>query len=111
MNAVKRTAPGYILLDKYEMKSKVGAWHTIAGDGDDAPELGIVVEVGPLLPEKKMPFAADHLPSVGDIIGYKKYNHYKFGIGAKELYVLPFESYLFTLEPPKEKDNVEAKSN
>lgn len=103
---VQTVAPGYILLNQHEIKSKVGNWQVAGSEGEDAPEVGVVLEVGPELPEKKMPFAGQYLPKVGDIVAYKRYTHFKFGLGAKEIFAVAFENYLFTLE--KEKSNEQA---
>lgn len=101
MKNVKNVAPGYLLLKPYELKSKVGAWQ-VSADEESAPELGEVLQVGEVI--TKMPFAAEYLPKVGDIVAYKKYNHFKFALGAYEVYLVHFENYLFVLDTADEQN-------
>ena len=99
MNTIKCPAPGYIVLKPFELKRKVGAWSTATQRGEDAPELGEVLLVGPEI--AKMPFDPKFIPKEGDIIAYKKYNHFKFSLGAEDVFLVHFENYLFTLEGEK----------
>lgn len=101
-NAIMRPFPGYITLKHYELKRKVGGFTISSGVSDDAPQLGEVMEVGAEI--NKMPYDAKNLPKAGDIIGYKKYNAFKFEIGTEVCYLVSFDNILFQLES----GNVEA---
>ena len=88
-------APGYLILKKHSLKKKLGSYEMPDLKGEDAPELGEVLEVGPLI--NKMPYDAKYLPKVGDIIAYKKYNVFTLKIGVQERIAAHFENYLFTV--------------
>jgi co-chaperonin GroES (HSP10) len=97
-------APGYLVLKKHSLKKKIGGFEMPNMQGEDAPELGEVLEVGPLI--TKMPFEATFLPKVHDIVAYKKFNVYTLKLGVKEYIATHFSNYLFTV-----KEDVETESN
>ena len=96
MITIKQPFPGYIVLKPYILNQKVGNWSVPSEDPENAPELGEVIQVGPEI--AKMPYDAKYLPKVGDVIAYKKYNHFKFAIGSTQYYLVSFENILFELE-------------
>lgn len=93
-------APGYLVLKKHSIKKKLGSYEMPDLKGEDAPELGEVIAVGPLV--TKMPYNAQFLPKVGDIIAYKKYNVFTLKLGVQERIAAHFENYLFTVKENEE---------
>jgi hypothetical protein len=117
-NAVKRVAPGYLLLKPYELKRKVGAFAVAAEEDETAPELGTIIQVGeiPLAEQIKIDKLASSNAKIdtgllierqypwkeGMIVGYKKYNHFKFPLGATDQLLVAFDNVLFELEATDE---------
>lgn len=113
-NAVKSVAPGYLLLKPYELKRKVGAFNVATEEDETAPELGEILQVGeiPLAEQIKVDKLASSNSKidtgllierqypwkVGMVVGYKKYNHFKFPLGSTDQLLVSFDNVLFELE-------------
>jgi co-chaperonin GroES (HSP10) len=94
-----KPSPGYLICKPHQIQTKTGAYELPPqnDDPDKAPEFGEVLEVGPLLPDKKMPYDAKYIPKVGDKIAYKKYNYFTLNIGVKQYVAVHFENVLFII--------------
>lgn len=119
-NAVKRVAPGYLLLKPYSLSRKVGAFSVAKEDDETAPELGEIIQVGeiPLRDQLAMERLCTSNPHIdigelikrqypwefGMIVGYKKYNHFKFPLGSTDQLLVAFENVLFELEVSDEQN-------
>lgn len=92
--------PGYVICKPYKLENKAGAFHLPDQDKDPdkAPEFGEIIEIGSLLPVKKMPWNPDHVPKVGDKIAYKKFNYFTHTIAAKQYAIVHFENILYKIE-------------
>lgn len=95
MTSIERPAPGYIILKPYKLNRKVGNWQ-ISAEGEDAPDLGEVLQVGPEI--AKMPYDAKYLPKKGSIVAYKKYNVFKLALGSEESLAVHFDNFLFEVK-------------
>ena len=93
-------SPGYLVCTPYAIETKTGAFEIpkASDDPEKAPEFGEVLEVGALLPDKKMPYEAKFIPKVGDKIAYKKFNYFTITIGTKQYAVVHFENVILKLE-------------
>jgi co-chaperonin GroES (HSP10) len=99
--------PGYVICVPYKLETKTGNFEipNTENDPDKAPEFGEVIEVGALLPLKKMPYNAEYVPAVGDKIAYKKYNYFTLNIGVKQYVAVHFENILLRITDEQTKYN------
>lgn len=106
-----RPFPGFVILEPYELKRKIGGYSLPTEEGDNTPQIGRILDIGNIPIEVQGKFQEwyktksemDHATEVympfkiGMVVAYKKYQDFPIQIGTKKYIAVAFEHLLFQI--------------